>query len=284
MAKDNKGLPDIELVPKKKKKPKSGRDETAQSLLRRVKRNAQHKQAAKKTREAPKQPVEKLAKIVDGPATATSRYNKLVKKVSKMTDVQRLKKMIYNRNYRLRKAFEKEHPEYAHDRRISKTEGIIMFPPLEDLRVVTQAAFKKLNKIGDHDKLVEELRKIIINTTRRKNAPKTIGDFSNREQDYLQNAVNALKEALSNWGDDLLSAKLKGAFDNITVVDINNIFETIPSYWAISEGYYYAVADFDNFMEEIYTVIERNGTVLTDMEKEELADRLFHNDPRTHSA
>lgn len=209
-----------------------------------------------------------------GPQTESVRYNKMVERVNKIDDVKQLKKIIYNRNYRIRKAYEKAHPEYA------KHKEILQFPPIEDLRIVTQSTFRRINRIKDPKKQVEELRKVIINTTRRRNKPKTTGDFSNREQDYLENAVESLKEALTKWQNPKLMDKLNQVFDQITIIDIHNIFESIPSYWAISEGYYYAVTDFDNFMEEIYNLIERGGVSLTEQEKENLADQLFRNDPR----
>lgn len=209
-----------------------------------------------------------------GPQTESVRYNKMVERVNKIDDVKALKKIIYNRNYRIRKAYEKAHPEYAQHK------GILQFPPIEDLRLVTEATFKRINKIKDPEKQVEELRKLIINTTRRRNKPRTTGDFSNREQDYLENAVESLKEALSKWQNPKLMDKLDQVLNQITVVDIHNIFESVPSYWAISEGYYYAVTDFDNFMEEIYNLIERGGVSLTEREKDRLADQLFRNDPR----
>ena len=209
-----------------------------------------------------------------GPQTESARYNKMVERVNKIDSVRELKKIIYNRNYRIRKAYEKAHPEYAQHK------GILQFPPIEDLRLVTQATFRRINRIKDPKKQVEELRKLIINTTRRRNKPKTTGDFSNREQDYLENAVESLKEALTKWQNPKLMEKLNQVFNQITIVDIHNIFESIPSYWAISEGYYYAVTDFDNFMDEIYSLIERGGVSLTEQEKENLADQLFRNDPR----
>lgn len=209
-----------------------------------------------------------------GPQTESARYNKMVERVNKIDDVKALKKIIYNRNYRIRKAYEKAHPEYAQHK------GILQFPPIEDLRLVTEATFRRINKIKDPEKQVKELRKLIIDTTRRRNKPKTTGDFSNREQDYLENAVESLKEALSKWQNPKLMDKLDQVLNQITVVDIHNIFESVPSYWAISEGYYYAVTDFDNFMEEIYNLIERGGVFLTEREKDRLADQLFRNDPR----
>jgi len=323
----NKGLPQIELIPKKKK-PKSSRDTTTQSLLRRLKKVPQRtikeqdperqrialekrratitkkiqenpnyyqdiaakrkksiskpsqKVSQKTSQRAPQQtpPMEQVS-VIEGAPTLTSRFDKLVSRVSKLEDISKLKKMIYNRNYRIRKHYEKEHPDYA------KNKNIVMFPPIEDLRLITKSTFNRLGKIKDPDKLIEELRKIIINTTRRRNVPKTTGDFSNREQDYLENGVNALKEALSHWGDNSLRTKIQTALQNanFNILDMHAIFGATPSYWAISEGYYYAVADFDDFMEEIYKVIERGGTKLTDIEKNSLADRLFANDPRVYS-
>ena len=212
--------------------------------------------------------------IKDGPQTQSFRYDKMVKRVNKMDDVKELKKIIYNRNYRIRKAYEKAHPEYA------KNKGVVQFPPIEDLRLITQATFRRINKIKDPEKQVKELRKLIINTTRRRNKPETTGDFSNREQDYLANGVESLKEALTKWQNPKLMNKLDQVFDKINIVDIHNIFDSVPSYWAISEGYYYAVTEFDNFMNEIYNLIERGGVSLTEREKNNLADQLFRNDPR----
>jgi len=312
------GIPDLNFI--KKKKPKSNRDITEQSILRRIKKQPQR---AKRHRD-PETKRETLAKrkatikaniaadpkyydkinekrkntlrqknsgapklkiktpkisapnLKIGKASKVSRYNKMVKRVSNSKDIKKLKKTIYNRNYGIRKKYEREHPEYA------KNKHIIQFPPIEDLRLITKATFGRLKKIKDPDKYIKELKKLIINTTRRKNKPKTTGDFSNREQDYMQNGVEALKEALSSWHDDILSEKLKGVFDQVTVLDINKIFGTVPSYWAISEGYYYAVADFDDFMTEIYKLIDQGGVALNPIEKNELENRLFSNDPRQH--
>lgn len=211
-----------------------------------------------------------------GPQTKSTRYDKMVERVNKIDDIKKLKKIIYNRNYRIRKAYEKAHPEYTQHK------GILQFPPIEDLRLVTEATFRRINKIKDPQKQIEELRKLIINTTRRRNKPKTAADFSNRERDYLESAVESLKTALSKWQNPKLMEKLDQVLNQITIIDIHNIFETVPSYWAISEGYYYAVADFDNFMEEIYNLIERGGVSLTEREKESLADQLFRNDPREY--
>jgi len=212
--------------------------------------------------------------IKEGPPGSTKRYDNFVKKVNSIDDVKKLKKMIYNRNYRVKEQIKKDHPERA------KLKDVVQFPPIEDLRLITASAFARLGKIQDPTKQVEELRKVIINTTRRKNTPVTFGDLSNREQDYVQNGVTALQEAIKQWDDDELRNKFAEGLSEVTVVDIHNIFDTIPSYWAISAGYYYAVTDFDNFIDELEILINRNGVTLTDREKNQLADRLFSNDPR----
>ena len=64
--------------------------------------------------------------------------------------------------------------------------------------------------------------------------------------------------------------------------DITQIFATVPSYWAISSGYYYAIENFDDFMESIYGLINKTGVKLTNREKADIADRMFKNDPRDH--
>lgn len=212
--------------------------------------------------------------ITEGAATSSVRYNKLVEKVNKLDDVKALKKMIYNRNHSIRKAYEKAHPERA------KLKEVVQFPPIEDLRIITQSAFDRINKIKDPKKQVEELRKLIINTTRRRNNPKTTGDFSNREQDYLQNGVNSLVEAIGKWPSTVLKEKLESGLREMTVADMHNIFSSVPSYWAISEGYYYAVTDFDMFIDEIEKILERSGERLTDKERNILSNELFSNDPR----
>lgn len=228
----------------------------------------------KKISESDKQYKRTVSKVKQGKATASKTFIKMVKRVSKLQDIQKLKKTIYNRNYRLRKKYREEHPDEA------KKRAIMKFPPIEDLRIVGPATFKRLNKIKDPDQLIHELRKIIVSTTRRRRNPKTTGDYSNKEQDYLSNGVHALQDALASWSDDMLKNKLKGVFDNITMEDINNIFTEVPSYWAISSGFYYAIADFDNFMEEIFDLIERNNVALTKEEKQDMKQRLFDNDPR----
>jgi len=268
------GIPDLGIDLKKKKK-KSDEDSTNAALIRRMKRTAQANARRSKTQKenrAVEVPVvqEVMPKIIP----TTSAFQKMVERVNKITEIAKLKKIIYNRNYRINKQYKEQFPDKAQERLIMK------FPPTIDIRVVGQATFKRLNKIKDPDKLIEELKKLIINTTRHKNIPKTAADYSNKEQDYLSNGVNALQAALNSWGDDLLANKLKGAFDNITMADIINIFKTAPSYWAISSGFYYAVTDFDDFMQEIFALIHRSGVELTKREESLLTDRLFSNDPR----
>ena len=323
MAKKMPGIPDLDFTKIKKKKPTSERDITAQSLLRRAKKVPQRakkrttnqaetlakrretiakniaanpnyykeiseKRAAtrlRKKRNVPgvgrtagvltEAPIQGLT--IGPPSGKLTRYESMVKRISGAQDLRKLRKSIYNRNYNIRKKYEREHPEYA------KNKHIIQFPPIEDLRLITKSTFSRLNKIKDYDKQLEEFKKIIINTTRRKNKPKTTGDFSNREQDYLQNGISALREAIGSWGNDLLRMKVEGALHNINIVDMHHIFEVAPSFWAISEGYYYAVADFDDFVSEIVKLIERDGTTkLTERQTEEMKDLLFTNDPRGH--
>lgn len=214
--------------------------------------------------------------------TKKTRFDKLVDKVMKLDDVKVLKKMIYNRNYRIKQKFIKDNP--AAD--VVKDTEILV----NDIRHIKKSTWNRIMSIKDKDKLVDTLRKIIIDNTRRRNVPKVIGDYSNRERDYIANGVESLKMALANWQDDKLKVKLERAFDNITMTDMNNIYSKIPSYWAISEGYYYAVSDFNEFMNHLYALIERelgpDGkplVKLTRAERAELEDRLFKNDPRQFS-
>lgn len=211
-----------------------------------------------------------------------SRFEKLVDKVMKIDDVKALKKMIYNRNYRIKQKFVKDNP--AAD--VVKDTDILV----NDIRHIKKSTWNRIMSIKDQDKLIDTLRKIIIDNTRRRNVPRSIEDYSNRERDYIANGVESLKMALANWQDDKLKGKLEKAFDNITMGDMNNIFSKVPSYWAISEGYYYAIADFDAFMRHLYELIEREVgpdgrplVRLTKSEKSEFEDRLFKNDPRQFS-
>lgn len=266
-----KGVPDQDnFLKPKKKKPKGEADITAQSMLRRLKRKAQQVEKGKQTKA-------KNSSVISAPvgrASTHKRFDALVKRVSKETDIRKLKKMIYNRNYNLKKKFERENPDLAAERNILK------FPPAIDIRTVGKSTLKRLAKIGDEQKLIEELRRIIIDGTRRRNKPKTTGDYSNKEQDYLANAVDALMQAVNNWDDEILSMKVHGALKQVTMSDIVDIFKKAPSYWAISSGYYYAIADFDDFMSELFRLVERSGVVLSDLEKEEMTERIFSNDPR----
>lgn len=221
----------------------------------------------------------RLKSVVAGTKT---RFDKLVDKVMKIDDVKVLKKMIYNRNYRIKQKFVKDNP--AADV-VKDTEVLI-----NDIRHIKKSTWNRIMSIKDKDKLVDTLRKIIIDNTRRRNVPKAIDDYSNRERDYIANGVESLKMALANWQDDKLKGKLEKAFDNITMADMNNIYSKIPSYWAISEGYYYAVSDFNEFMSHLYALIERelgpDGkplVKLTRSDRAELEDRLFKNDPRQFS-
>ena len=206
------------------------------------------------------------------------RYESFVKRIEKVSDIKQLKKIIYSRNYYLKKKVKETNPEYE------KKKAVMKFPPISDLRIVTQSTFHRLAKIKDKTKLVTELRELIINTTRRKYRPKVAADYSNKEIDYLNNGVESLNAAVEHWGNDVLRMKIQGALKQVTVNDMNNIFQSIPDYWAISEGYYYAITEFDNFVEEIYGLLTKTGVMLTDAEKEEMADRLFKNDPRDHLA
>ncbi len=212
-----------------------------------------------------------MAKVKGNP-----RYEKFVQKVSQVDDIKALKKTIYSRNYYLKQQIKKHNPEYV------KKAAVMEFPPIADLRIVTQSTFNRLAKIKNRDKLITELRNLIINTTRRKYHPVDPQDYSNKEIDYLNNGVEALNQAVTHWGNDTLRMKIQGSLKQITVSDINTIFKSVPDYWAISEGYYYAITDFDNFMGEIYTLMEKTGVTLSDAEKNEMADRLFKNDPRDH--
>ncbi len=204
------------------------------------------------------------------------RYESFVKKVSTISDVKALKKIIYGRNYYLKKKIKEKDPSYE------KKKEVMKFPPISDLRIVTESTFHRLAKIKDKDKLIKELRELVINTTRRKYRPKTAADYSNKEIDYLNNGVMALQNAIKHWGDDTLRMKLSIAVNQVDVNDIDRIFKEFPDYWAISEGYYYAVKDFDDFMEEIYKLMERTGIKLTAKEKDLLAEGMFKNDPRDH--
>ncbi len=285
MAKQTKGLPKtgIDLNEKSKKK----RDTTLQTLNKKMRKTAIHKarkqigiEKQKKTLANKKATITTEETFVSQSPTViapSSRFEKMVNKVNSLEDIKKLKKIIYNRNYRLKQKFKKENPE------IWKQQQILKYPPINDLNIIPTSAFHRLKRIKDQDKLVDELKKLIINTTRRKNRPKVAADYSNREQDYLENSVFALQEAVANWSDDILRMKLQGSIKQITMDDINSIFREIPSYWAISSGYYYAVTDFDDFMDAIYSLIEKTGVKLSSTEKESMADRLFKNDPRDHA-
>jgi hypothetical protein len=278
MAAKKPGIPDLGIdIKKKKKKGDSGQDINA-TLLRKQKRQAQAntgRSKAMKAYHAQKNNVVPVVAPVVVPAVKVSRFDKFVSKVAGMDDIKKLKKMIYDRNYKINKKYKKEFPEKAADRENLK------FPPVVDVRIVGQAAFNRLKKIKDQDKLITELRKIIIDTTRRKNNPKVTADYSNREQDYLANGLSSLKEAFMSWGDDALAKKLEPLMSTVNLDDIHNIFKAAPSFWAISSGFYYAIADFDNFMNEIYSIVRRVGVSLSVREQAELRDRLFRNDPRT---
>lgn len=212
--------------------------------------------------------------------TPSKRYMNTVKKVNTMDDIRKLKKMIYNRNYSIKKKFLKDHPETLN----------LAVPHINDIRYVQPSTFKRLNAIKNPEDLLAALRSVIIDNTRRSNRPKSIGDYSNREMDYLSNGIESLKFAINSWGDsDIIKRKVEPALDGISMVDMNNVFSSVPSYWAISEGYYYATTDFNAFMTEIFELIEReklpNGQPkykLTPMEKEAMEDRLYTYRPTRH--
>lgn len=228
--------------------------------------------------------------------TPSKSFENLVARVNKTTDIKKLKKTIYNRNYNIRQKKLREDPELA------AREAVVKFPPIYDVRLITASAFKRISKIKDKEQQLKELRQIIIDTTRRRATPKTIADYSNREQDYLENGVLSLQAALSNWvatgADGVLKGQLETAFSKVTMQDIEQVFSKIPSYWAISSGHYYAAADFDKFVFEIINLIQlkdqsipkdhfykvkRDGSIQYTKNYESFANMLFQNDPRQNT-
>lgn len=221
--------------------------------------------------------VGKGSSIANLKSASKSRYDAFVEKVNSISDIKVLKKMLYNRNYNIKKNFIKENPEVEN----------LKYVIINDMRHIKKTTFDKVNNIKDPDKMLEVLRKLLIDNTRRVNKPKTVEDYSNREQDYIGNAIFSLQAAINSWDDDLLRIKVSEALRNITLEDIRRIFSKVPSYWAISEGYYYAVAEFDSFMEELFTLMETkdsngNGISLTVAEKADMYGRLFKNDPTSN--
>lgn len=216
----------------------------------------------------------------------SSRYDKYIQKVFATRDIQALKKMLYNRNRSIRRSFEKNNPDIVLKNRAAAE------PIVHDARYIHKSTLKRLYSIKDANNMITQLQTLLVDTTRRKNKPTSYLQYSNRERDYLANGVNALTDALESWVDSNLQDKLRDAFQSITMTDMQELFANVPSYWAISEGYFYAVDDFDNFMEGIFTIIERkvhtSGAMkgkpivkLTAKEKEKLSNLLFSNDPRT---
>ncbi len=206
-----------------------------------------------------------------------TRYDKFVERVNSINDIKQLKKIIYNRNYRLKQAYLKEFPEAEQ----------LKYIMVNDLRHIKSSTFKRINKITDPKKQIEVLRKLIIDTTRRKNKMTSIEDYSNREQEYMKNAVFELQAAINNWDvGDLFKNNMHSILEQVTMADIERVFKEVPSYWAIGTGYYYAVEDFSHFVDELVSIFEEKVdeygqpiVVFTDEEKHGLKDRLFKNKP-----
>lgn len=201
-----------------------------------------------------------------------SRYDKFVEKVNSIKDIKQLKKMIYNRNYNVKKNYMKDNPG------VENLKHII----INDMRHIKQTTFDRVAAIKDNDKQLDVLRKLLIDNTRRKNRPKFVEDYSNREQDYMGNSIFSLQSAINSWGDDNLRSKVQEGLDNLSLDDIKDIFTVVPSYWAISEGYYYAVADFSAFMDEILRLINRGldeKDQLSGEERRAITENLFKNTP-----
>ena len=217
---------------------------------------------------------QKVNEVRVGDLANLSRYDLFVDKVNSITDIKQLKKMIYNRNYGIKKKYIEDNPE------VLSLKYII----INDMRHIKQTTFDRVNAIRDPQKQLEALRKLLIDNTRRTNKPKVYGDYSNREHMYMNKAMESLKDAVASWDDEELKIKVGEVLEFITMEDVQNIFRTIPSYWAISEGYYYAIADFSNFMEELFKLInqglERSGKdILTASDKAEMSNKLFRNVP-----
>lgn len=225
-------------------------------------------------------------------------FDRYVAKVNSITDVKKLKKMIYNRNYQIKKTFLKQHPdiaEYHENIKVNVERGILHPSELrktivQDVRYTSGATYKRINKIKDPDKLLSALRKLLIDNTRRSNRPKTIRDYSNREREYMDRALSSLQDAISNFPDEQMSSMLEGVVDNITPEHIHEIFRDIPSYWAVSNGYYYNIEDFDGFMEGVFRVVESvkdsKGEPLVELnsvERKRLSDLMLANSPRDHT-
>lgn len=209
------------------------------------------------------------SKGTKGTTGMKSRYGQMVARINEINDVEKLKKMIYNRNYIIKKK------EYDWRR----GEQVI-----NDMRYVRTPTFRRLQKIKDKDKLVEALKKILISTTRRKNKPRVAADYSDREQEYMSKAVDSLKGAVSSWMDGDLKQRINAALDGLDINDMHEIFREVPSWWAISEGYYYAVTDFNDFMTAIYKLVEsKSGEPLSTLDKKMLEDRFMGNDPRLYN-
>ena len=206
-----------------------------------------------------------------------TRYDKFVERVNSINDIKQLKKIIYNRNYRLKQAYLKEFPEAEQ----------LKYIMVNDLRHIKSSTFKRINKIKDPKKQIEVLRKLIIDTTRRKNKMTSIEDYSNREQEYMKNAIFELQAAINNWDvGDLFKNNLNSILEQVTMADIERLFKEVPSYWAIGNGYYYAVEDFSHFVDELVSIFEEKVDehgqpiiVFTAEEKHGLKDRLFKNNP-----
>lgn len=233
-----------------------------------------------KTRSETKPRVERVKETTTQPLAtpvAQTRYEKMVDRANSITDIGQLKKIIYNRNYRLKQNYIKEHPEALQ----------LKYMIVNDLRHIKPTTFKRINAIKDPKKQIEALRKLIIDTTRKVNKPRSITDYSNKEQEYMKNSIYELQNAINSWdvGQEFRE-DLNKILSQITLEDINRLFENVGSYWAIGSGYYYAAEDFSHFVEELIELFEDktddSGSpikVFTPQEKKELQDRLFHSRP-----
>lgn len=205
-----------------------------------------------------------------------SRYEQYVYKVNSITDIKQLRKMVYNRNYNVKKNFIRDNPEVEN----------LKYIMINDMRHVKKTTFDRINAIKDPEKQLEALRKILIDNTRRKNKPRFAEDYSNKEQDYMGNAIYSLQAAINSWDDDVLRDQVSRGLVSLSLDDIREIFKVVPSYWAISEGYYYAIADFSAFMDEIFRLVNRGldeDEQLTAEQRMDMSNRLYRNTPQINN-
>ena len=106
----------------------------------------------------------------------------------------------------------------------------------------------------------------------------------------MRNSIYSLQRAINNWdvGREFID-DLNTMLSQITLEDIEKLFEEVPSYWAIGEGYYYAVENMDGFVDSLVELLEskldESGQPIrtfTAQEVEDLKDRLYSNDPQAN--